>query len=172
MSRLNKVIAISMVSCVCVYTVVAYAGYFTYGDKCETDILNNYPETVVVALVRIGLSIAVAFSYPLQCHPCRRCLSSLIWTKDTDDLSNVQFYGLTYAIWVGSFVISLIVHDLGVVLALVGATGSTTISYILPGLFYYRSFETQVFDKKRYLALFMVGMGCILIPFAVTVQFI
>ena len=32
----------------------------------------------------------------------------------------------------------MVVDNLGVILAVVGATGSTTISYILPGIFYVR----------------------------------
>jgi hypothetical protein len=37
-----------------------------------------------------------------------------------------------------SILIALVVTQLGTVLAIVGATGSTTVSYILPGLCYYR----------------------------------
>ena len=151
---------------------VRILGYLTYGSRSQSDILLNYPETIWVALVRIGLSIAVAFSYPLQCHPCRRCLASLIWTTDAEKLPNIKFYGLTYSIWICSFIVSMIISDLGVVLALVGATGSTTISYILPGLFFYRSFEQHPEDRRRKIALAMAVIGCVLIPFAVTIQFV
>jgi Transmembrane amino acid transporter protein len=40
-----------------------------------------------------------------------------------------------------SLAIALSVKDLGVVLAVVGATGSTVVSYILPGAFYYNMFR-------------------------------
>ena len=96
----------------------------------------------------------------------------MIWSTDAQDLSNIKFYVLTYSIWICSFIVAMIVNDLGIVLALVGATGSTTISYILPGLFFYRSFEKHSGDKRRHLALVMTGLGCLLIPFAVTIQFV
>ena len=57
------------------------------------------------------------------------------------------------------------VKSLGLMLAVVGATGSTTISYILPGYFY-----TSLFADKRdstYMAArCMFIAGCIIIPCA------
>lgn len=50
-----------------------------------------------------------------------------------DFLENVLFYGITCAFLVLSFIIAMSVSDLGVILGVVGATGSTTVSYILPG---------------------------------------
>ena len=48
-------------------------------------------------------------------------------------LESVIFYGITCAFLVLSFTIAMIVSDLGVILGVVGATGSTMVSYILPG---------------------------------------
>ncbi len=47
-----------------------------------------------------------------------------------------------------SFVIAMSVSDLSVVLAFVGATGSTAVSYILPGFFYYYMFKNPEVDIK------------------------
>ncbi|KAL7513315.1 hypothetical protein ACHAXN_010397 [Cyclotella atomus] len=46
------------------------------------------------------------------------------------------FNTITVAFLSSSFILAMIVDDLGIVLALVGATGSTLVSYILPGLIY------------------------------------
>jgi amino acid permease len=46
------------------------------------------------------------------------------------------FNTITIAFLSLSFTLAMIVDDLGIVLALVGATGSTLVSYILPGLIY------------------------------------
>jgi Transmembrane amino acid transporter protein len=45
---------------------------------------------------------------------------------------------------VASLLIALSVSDLGVVLSIVGATGSTVVSYILPGVFYYNMFGAKI----------------------------
>ena len=64
-------------------------------------------------------------------------------------------------------VIGLTVTDLGVVLSLVGATGSSVVSYILPGFLYYFMFKDKDQDTPRWklaLALFQGCLGVIIIP--------
>lgn len=48
-------------------------------------------------------------------------------------LENFLFYGITCVFLVFSFIIAMSVSDLGLILGVVGATGSTMVSYILPG---------------------------------------
>ena len=76
-----------------------------------------------------------------------------------------------------SFFIAISVEDLGVILALVGASGSTIVSYILPGLFYYRIFqrnEEEINDNseepswKLHVALVQLIVGLVLIPTCMT----
>jgi amino acid permease len=64
-----------------------------------------------------------------------------------------------------SFMIALNVKDLGVVLSLVGATGSTIVSLILPGVFYFRMFKDEGPAWKRYAALAQLLAGVLIIPF-------
>ncbi len=105
------------------------------------------------------------FSYPLQVHPCRASLDAVLrWrprrrndsndspsrsnllpgggklgTKPTGDgIGEVRFAAITTAIIVLSYIVAMTVSSLEKVLAYVGSTGSTSISFILPGLFYYK----------------------------------
>jgi Amino acid permeases len=48
-------------------------------------------------------------------------------------LDDFLFYGITCVFLVLSYIIAMSVSDLGVILGVVGATGSTMVSYILPG---------------------------------------
>ncbi|KNF03664.1 hypothetical protein PSTG_03184 [Puccinia striiformis f. sp. tritici PST-78] len=58
-----------------------------------------------------------------------------------DEPISVQFYvGITAFLLLGSFLIAVNVERLETVLGFVGSTGSTTISYILPGLFFRKLF--------------------------------
>lgn len=52
-------------------------------------------------------------------------------------LTTKKFYGITTAIVVASYLVAITVKSLAHVLAFVGSTGSTSISFILPGLFGY-----------------------------------
>ncbi len=49
---------------------------------------------------------------------------------------------------IASYLIAVNVQDLSTILALVGATGSTTICYILPGVFYYKLCENQAHNSE------------------------
>jgi len=50
----------------------------------------------------------------------------------------LRFAVLTSAIIIASYIVAMTVSSLEAVLAYVGSTGSTSISFILPGLFYYK----------------------------------
>jgi len=55
-----------------------------------------------------------------------------------DTISEGRFAIITTAIIVLSYIAAMTVSSLDKVLAYVGSTGSTSISFILPGLFYYK----------------------------------
>jgi len=55
------------------------------------------------------------------------------------------------------------------VFALVGATGSTTICYILPGLFYYGINRHNPWDWRKALAVFMFCFGVVFMLVSCTV---
>lgn len=77
-----------------------------------------------------------------------------------------------------SYGIALVVDDLGVILALLGATGSTVINYILPGAVYWRLYENDDQEEggrgswKRWGAGFLFMLGCIIMPVCVAFIFI
>ena len=67
-----------------------------------------------------------------------------------------------------SLLIALTVKDLGLVLSIVGATGSTTVSYILPGLFYSKIFKDNGPKWKFYFSKIQFLLGLIIIPVCLT----
>ena len=57
--------------------------------------------------------------------------------------------------------IAFTVSDLGLVLSVVGATGSTIVSYILPGACYFFLFPTRA---TRWVGFFILCCGCVIMP--------
>jgi len=55
-----------------------------------------------------------------------------------EDMSDLRFAVITTLIIILSYMVAMTVSSLEKVLAYVGSTGSTSISFILPGLFYYK----------------------------------
>ncbi|RMZ89201.1 hypothetical protein DV736_g3574, partial [Chaetothyriales sp. CBS 134916] len=58
--------------------------------------------------------------------------------KRNSEMSETRFAAITTLIIVLSYIVAMTVSSLEAVLAYVGSTGSTSISFILPGLFYYK----------------------------------
>ena len=179
MVRVGKVIGTSIGSAWVVYIIVAVAGFVTYGDMVQSDILNNYPASKVAAVARVAITLLVIFSYPLQLNPARKCILSLIQATSCGgylpvpqpagkrETGNVHHYAITIIFLLLSLIIALSVTDLGIVLALVGATGSTMISYILPGAIYYKLHPAQP-GWRRKVAVVLFCCGCVIVPVALT----
>lgn len=161
--RMNIVIATSIGSASLTYEVIAIFGYLTFGSKVSANIIAMYPSTsLFIAIGQLAIVILVLFSYPLQVHPCRNCLDKVFHAghvepvvkplteaeEDSDaievdehenaDMTPLKHTVLTTAIVFCGFAIAYFVDDLKMVLSFVGSTGSTTISFILPGLFYWK----------------------------------
>ncbi|EJU03460.1 hypothetical protein DACRYDRAFT_64373 [Dacryopinax primogenitus] len=127
--------------------------------------------TLFVAVGQVAIVVLVLFSYPLQVLPCRNSLDKVwddadkvvhkvdraiegeedggieplpIQVHDAHDPSQMGLMKhilLTCIIIAGGFSIAFFVDDLQLVLSFVGSTGSTTISFILPGLLYFQLFR-------------------------------
>jgi amino acid permease len=174
--RPDAVIGISLSIAAVVYSIVALFGYLTYGDLVGSNILTSYPDDNLTNLSRIFITLLVTFSYPLQTHPMRVCCLSM-WKKispqDESTLTRkyeFRYWTLTFLIVMSSFGLAMATDDLGDALAVVGATGSTIISYILPGLCYYYLFPEP--HWKRTAAMVLVLLGCVIMPVALVVIFI
>ncbi|KAJ8521235.1 hypothetical protein ONZ45_g2045 [Pleurotus djamor] len=163
-ARMNTVIGTSIGSATLTYEIIGIFGYLTFGSKVGANIVAMYPSTsLFIAVGQLAIVILVLFSYPLQVHPCRNCLDKVFHAgelaassktpssedEDEDEMENLdelpspdmtplKHTVLTAAIIAFGFTIAYFVDDLRLVLSFVGSTGSTTISFILPGLFYWK----------------------------------
>lgn len=172
------VIASSIGSASSIYVLVAITGYLTFGSDVLGNIVSMYPSSIASTIGKAAIVILVMFSVPLQVHPCRASLDAVLkWRPNrsnhredvpsnrnllptaagpTDShgapivaISELRFALLTTFIIVLSYVTALTVSQLDRVLAYVGATGSTSISFILPGLFYYKISDPDSIHHQR-----------------------
>jgi len=183
--RIDVSIYCAICSAFFIFLVVAIEGYWTYGSNVKSDILRSYPKSMMVTIMRISIAFMICLSYPLQLNPSRACIMSFIDSitrriqkfdsssqgnrSHDDELDRMnsfteymKFVTITCIFLVLSFAIAMVVEDLGLVLAVVGATGSTTISYILPGLVYLKLHPT--FNLMKCFAFLQFCFGCIIAP--------
>merc|ERR1711862_162944 len=74
------------------------------------------------------------------------------------------FYSITISFLLLSFLVAMVTKDLGVVLSLVGCTGSTLVTFVLPGLFFLKVHPCA--DVLWALAWLQLSVGLIIMPLA------
>ncbi|CAL1162524.1 unnamed protein product [Cladocopium goreaui] len=167
--RVDGIIAAALFISFIFVSLASVLGYLTFGDNICSDVLKGYPSSSVVAVTRLLYSLLALLSYPLQIHPSRASALALMdLVRPTGGAH--RWAAVTLLELIGSLLIAITVMDLGKVLGVVGATGSTMVSYILPGIVYVQTFRT--FHAKRLLALGQLLLGCIIMPVCLVLLFL
>lgn len=166
------------------FLVVGLAGYLTFGDNVSGNVILMYDNQFLNLLGRYATIFMVIVSFPLMFHPARISANNILYyltTSNTEEttpligspkpvivpLPTRTFLVLTTVFILTAYGIALGVSEFAIVLSLVGATGSTTISFILPGLFGYKllgndenanDYKQDMVLKKCSLALTIWGV--------------
>ncbi|KAK3186149.1 hypothetical protein K4F52_005139 [Lecanicillium sp. MT-2017a] len=170
-----SVVGSSIGSAGVIYLLVAITGYITFGNSVVGNIVMMYATGIASTIGKAAIVILVLFSIPLQVHPCRASLDAVFkWRPNrssqstgarpgspmlapvaprsdhsTAPMSDTRFALLTTLILTLAYITALSVSSLDKVLAYVGSTGSTSISFILPGLFYYKISDPESSHHQR-----------------------
>lgn len=171
-STILGVIGSSIGSAASIYVLVSITGYITFGNSITANIISMYPTGVASTIGKAAIVILVLFSIPLQVHPCRASLDAVLKWRPNRSSSNTspaaaaavsrgdhaiapmsdgRFAALTTVILTLAYITALSVSSLDRMLAFVGSTGSTAISFILPGLFYYKISDPDSIHHQRLL---------------------
>ncbi|KAK0387738.1 hypothetical protein NLU13_3983 [Sarocladium strictum] len=171
-SSMMGVIGTSIGSAASIYILVSITGYLTFGNSVVGNIVSMYPTGAASTIGKAAIVVLVLFSIPLQVHPCRASLDAVLkWRPSSGQasgranspappprsdhasapMSDTRFALLTTLILTLAYITALTVDSLDRMLAFVGSTGSTSISFILPGLFYYKISDPDSIHHQRLL---------------------
>lgn len=161
----------------CLYLVVATAGYLTFGTAVASNIINSYPLSPVVAAARTVLGIVVLCNFPLQIFPARKSFVSLLDSCSPAAvlsgnephpalfLTSPREVYVTCAFLLATCAIASLVTDLGAVVSLIGSTGATLIALITPGGAYcLLSWSTKGKRVQRGAAMLLAALGFVVLP--------
>lgn len=181
---LTKLINFAVALSAVLFATVGLAGYLTFGDKVNGNVILLYPSNWTTTLGRFAIVFMVVFSFPLMIHPARISVNNIYYSiklhfsnrnkssspEETTGLlthhqtdaeefgeapksdthvvpfSNTTFNVITILLLVSGYYLAVTVKSFAFVLAIVGATGSTAISFILPGLFGYKLISSESDD--------------------------
>jgi solute carrier family 38 (sodium-coupled neutral amino acid transporter), member 11 len=144
-ARWSTVTTYALIFCACLALTCGAAGYTGFMSKTEGNILNNMDDNSWSANVaRSMLGVTMLFVYPLESFVCRHVFIVLFFTgrrahegEDSTILNRRdRRIGLTVMLYLSAVIPAAIFSDLGSVLAVTGAIGGSSLSYIGPGLVY------------------------------------
>ena len=165
-----------------VYSLVGVGGYATYGSLVASDILKSYPEKSLLPLIgRIAIAFVVTTCYPMQVHPGRGSLVSLVarilphhTLAALGGEGGTTLHVLATSVLVAATIgTALAVTSLGVMLTIIGALCSTSVTFIVPGGCYVALFPEGGWRRpKRVLALVQLILGLIIAPLCLALTFV
>ncbi|XP_040598872.1 probable sodium-coupled neutral amino acid transporter 6 isoform X2 [Mesocricetus auratus] len=153
----NTAIALSFL----LYFVSALFGYLTFYDKVESELLQGYskylPHDGVVMAVKLCILFAVLLTVPLIHFPARKALMMLLFSNFP--FSWIRHSLTTLALNVIIVLLAMYVPDIRNVFGVVGASTSTCLIFVFPGLFYLKLSREDILSWKKLGALFLLITG-------------
>ncbi|KAJ2161471.1 hypothetical protein GGF46_001410 [Coemansia sp. RSA 552] len=80
-------------------------------------------------------------------------------------MSPAKHISITLVLMILSYLVSISVTSLDLVLAFVGSTGSTCISFILPGIFYYKMHQHSQWTRMKIISVLLTVYGVFVLVF-------
>mmetsp|Transcript_7356 Transcript_7356/g.13036 ORF Transcript_7356/g.13036 Transcript_7356/m.13036 type:complete len:488 (-) Transcript_7356:108-1571(-) len=184
--RIGMVILSSFTTVACMHTLTAIVAYRMLGNERldGSNLLKSLPDSSVpVQVTRLLYCFVVCWAYPMQLHPCRISTLALLravdctntfagsgsFTTRGDAWRSPAYWLITCVLVVGTYIIAMSVTSLGIVLEVVGSTGSTMVTFILPGFIYMRVFPG--WHLKGVAAMFQATLGCVIMPLCMAITF-
>ncbi|KAF9944804.1 hypothetical protein BGZ65_011571 [Modicella reniformis] len=84
------------------------------------------------------------------------------------EISEFKYVAMTTGILIASYIIAISVKELEIVLSFVGSTGSTAVSFILPGSFYYKLHKNDPWTKRKILSVCLMIYGWLIMVVCLT----
>lgn len=185
MQLLGWLINFATITLAVLFIAVGLAGYLTFGDQVDGNIILLYPQAASTTVARFAIVLMVTFSFPLMFHPARISVNNIYyWLTRTDEpelgpedeqaplvagrkahvvpFPTPVFMVITLVLLAVAYVLAVSIKLFALVLAVVGATGSTAISFILPGLFGWKLFESLA-GRGASMALVVWGFAVMVV---------
>lgn len=136
--RFRLMVNISFSVLVLLYIAVMVAGYSTFGDVCQGNILLNYhPSDILSTLGRLATGFSILFGFPLVACGAREAIIGVASSLGNEALGAAKNHAILVA-GILAFVtaISCTVNDVSLVVGLTGAALGSSIVYICPPLIF------------------------------------
>jgi amino acid permease len=145
--------------------VCAFLGYAAFPLSAAGSVLQTYPKSTALSVLRILYAATVILSYPIILAPTRENLDKLMFSGDKScfahrPLTNFRFYFENIVICWIAYGITVAIPQFRTILGLWGAFTGTFLGYLFPTYFYMKTCKVGFRqNKKAWAAAFMFIIG-------------
>jgi len=117
--------------------ILTIFGYLTFLEDTDPNILNNYKQDDVMALVaRVLYTLTMCLTYPIGLQVTRHVLYAVIYRGNdyvTEKDSPLKIHlGLSLSLFVTTVALACFIYDLGLVMSLTGSLSACALAFVLP----------------------------------------
>eukprot|EP00744_Colponema_vietnamica_P006224 GILI01009052.1.p1 GENE.GILI01009052.1~~GILI01009052.1.p1 ORF type:complete len:433 (-),score=144.38 GILI01009052.1:147-1445(-) len=153
--RVAKVTSRSVYVEILLYSFLAIFGFLSFPVDTPDNITTAYPNKDWAMLVgRLGVTLVLVMAVPLNVHPCRTNLNSLLFKSTTVD--NTKHVIVTVALVLSALTLAIFIPGIKVVFSLLGGTCCIFLCYLLPGFLYMKLNSDTYLCAKNIPVLIMV----------------
>ncbi|XP_059209378.1 probable sodium-coupled neutral amino acid transporter 6 [Centropristis striata] len=159
-ARMQNVTNVSIGLSFLFYLVSALFGYLTFYGNVDSELLHGYlflHRDIMVMTVRLAILLSVLLTVPLILFPARKAASMLLF--EGRPFSWLIHIFLTLTILGAVLLLAIFVPDIRNVFGVVGATTSTCLMFVFPGIFYLKINGGPLRSFDSIGAVFMVVFG-------------
>jgi amino acid permease len=167
--RFSRMVTVAFSILVMLYITTMIAGYSTFGDACQGNILLNYhPDDILSNLGRLATGLSILFGFPLVACGAREAIVGVATSLGFESLgADENHFLLVSGILMVVTAISCTVKDVSLVVGLTGAAMGSFIVYICPPIIYSKAVAlVKGTDSVEYRS---AKLSLALVPFGVCI---
>lgn len=145
--RAGSVALLSILLCGVIYGCVGVSGYFAFGKKTAGNVLRNFDpsqqstlRSATMRFVKAAYGASIVFTVPLVLVPIRETLMASISFALPPSFRRWTEHIITPAFLIACLACAVSVPNVELIFALVGATSSVMLGYVMPSLMYLATF--------------------------------
>ncbi|KAI5455453.1 hypothetical protein NCC49_000263 [Naganishia albida] len=148
LDRFNTVTHVSTLLSLICCLIMSVAGYLSFTDKTEGNILNNFPATdTLINVARLCFGLNMFTTSPLEAFVCREVIETLYYPDKP--FSYRRHVIVTTVLTFSTMLVSMTTCDLGIVLEITGGLSATALAYLFPAMAYYKLCTGPWYSRQK-----------------------
>ena len=169
LQAMRKVMVVGTVAATVLYLLAGIFGYVTFANDPDRDAIFNkqnileveYRNSPAIYVARFGLLVVVMVATPLSILPCKDTVEELYY-GDNGKFTTKQNVIATLILVIISYVLGIVIPNIGDALTILGATTNPCIGFIFPIIFHMKIIKKEPRCGSKKVTMYIVAAFIIL----------